>query len=377
MATSIFTLAEFESMANRNSTPSVFAGLAWQQVLARDAAADGQFVYAVKSTGVFCRPSCPSRRPERKNVSFFPTPALAEAAGFRACLRCEPLLTAPKADPQADAIARAANFLTTHAGERTKLDDLAAASGLGKFALQRGFKRVLGVTPGDFAREQRKDRFRNKVRKPRLSITDAVYEAGFGSSSRLYEAIDQTLGMSPTAMKSGGAGETIHCTTTESPLGRLLVATTDRGLCAVLFGDSDPELAIQLREQFPQAVLRSSPTDAFSEAVPFVLSRLTEHPTAQTLPFHVRATAFQQRVWQALLEIPRGETRTYAQIAEAVGSPKAVRAVGTACGSNLLALVIPCHRVVGADGKLTGYRWGTDRKRQLLALEKISAPEQG
>ena len=380
MATLPLTLAEIDSMPNRTSTPSVFAGRAWQQVLARDAAADGQFVYAVKSTGIFCRPSCPSRRPERKNVSFFPTPALAEAAGFRPCLRCEPQRTTPKADPQAQAIAKAASFLTEHAGERTKLDDLAAAAGLGKFALQRGFKRVLGVTPGDFAREQRKDRFRDKVRTPKLSITDAVYEAGFGSSSRLYEGVDQTLGMSPTAMKSGGAGETIHYTTTASPLGRLLVATTDRGLCAVLFGDADAELAIQLREQFPQAVLRpstskeSTATD-LTEAVRFVLSRLTEHPSAQTLPFHVRATAFQQRVWQALLEIPRGQTRTYSQIAEAVGSPKAVRAVGTACGSNLLAVVIPCHRVVGSDGKLTGYRWGTDRKHQLLDLEQIPDKE--
>jgi AraC family transcriptional regulator of adaptative response/methylated-DNA-[protein]-cysteine methyltransferase len=382
MATSIFLSAEFESMAKSTSTPSVFAGRAWQQVLARDAAADGQFVYAVKSTGIFCRPSCPSRRPERKNVSFFPTPALAEAAGFRACLRCEPTRVTPKPDPQAEAIAKAATFLTTHAGQRTKLDDLATASGLGKFALQRGFKRVLGVTPGDFAREQRKGRFREKVRTPQLSITDAVYEAGFGSSSRLYEGVDQTLGMSPTAMRSGGAGETIHYTTTDSALGRLLVATTERGLCAVLFGtsgsDTDADLAIELRGQFPQAVLRLSTSDEqLTEAVAFVLSRLTEHPTAQALPFHVRATAFQQRVWQALLAIPRGETRTYSQIAEAVGSPKAVRAVGSACGSNLLAVIIPCHRVVGSDGKLTGYRWGTDRKRQLLALEKTSAPKQG
>jgi len=189
--------------------------------------------------------------------------------------------------------------------------------------------------------------------------------------------------MSPTAMKSGGAGETIHYTTTNSPLGRLLVATTPRGLCAVLFatGDanSDADLAIQLREQFPQAVLRLSTSDEqLAEAVPFVLSRLTEHPSAQTLPFHVRATAFQQRVWQALLEIPRGQTRTYSQIAETIGSPKSVRAVGTACGSNPLAVVIPCHRVLGSDGKLTGYRWGTGRKRDLLALEAAtSAPKPG
>jgi AraC family transcriptional regulator of adaptative response/methylated-DNA-[protein]-cysteine methyltransferase len=367
-------------MANHNNTtaPPVFAGRAWQQVLERDASADGQFVYAVKSTKIYCRPSCPSRRPERKNVSFFPTPALAEAAGFRACLRCVPASVTPKADPQAAAIAKAAEFLTAHAGERTKLDDLATAAGLGKFALQRGFKRVLGVTPGDFAREQRKERFRDKVRKPKLSITAAVYEAGFGSSSRLYEDVDQTLGMSPTAMKSGGAGETIHYAISDSPLGRLLVATTALGLCAVLFADSDAEAAAELRERFPQAVLRLSGTvrddagleSGLADAVRFVLSHLRETSTAATLPFHVRATAFQQRVWRALLDIPRGETRTYSQIAEAVGSPNAVRAVGTACGSNLLAVVVPCHRVVGADGRLTGYRWGIERKRQLLEMER-------
>jgi AraC family transcriptional regulator of adaptative response/methylated-DNA-[protein]-cysteine methyltransferase len=357
------------------SAPSVFAGLAWQQVLARDASADGQFVYAVKSTGIYCRPSCPSRRPERKNVSFFPTPALAEAAGFRACLRCEPLRTEPKPDIQADAIAKAATFLTEHAGERTKLDDLAASAGLGKFALQRGFKRVLGVTPGEFAREQRKERFRTKVRSPKLKVTDAVYEAGFGSPSRLYESIDATLGMSPTAMKSGGAGEIIHYTTAASPLGRILVATTTRGLCSVLFADTDTTAAIALREQFPQAALRpaTSENPELDEALRFTLSRLTETPTAATLPFHVRATAFQQRVWQALLAIPRGETRTYAQIAEAIGSPSAVRAVGTACGANPLALVVPCHRVVGSDGRLTGYHWGIDRKRHLLELERAEA----
>ena len=386
MATSIFTqpaLTYPAFMPTPNQpAPSVFAGRAWQQVLTRDASADGQFVYAVKSTGIYCRPSCPSRRPERKNVRFYPNPSLAEAAGFRACLRCEPTRTVPKPDTQADAIAKAAAFLSTHAGERTKLDDLATAAGLGKFALQRGFKRVLGVTPGEFAREQRKERFRDKVRKPRPAskspVTDAVYEAGYGSSSRLYEGVAQTLGMSPTAMKAGGAGETIHYALTNSPLGRILVATTARGLCAVLFADTDAEAALNLREQFPQAVLRPSGAGddaALAEAVRFVLSTLTETPTAATLPFHVRATAFQQRVWQALLAIPRGETRTYSQIAETIGSPAAVRAVGTACGSNLLALVVPCHRVVGAGGRLTGYRWGVDRKKQLLDLERKSSLE--
>jgi len=353
------------------AAPAVFAGKAWQQVLARDVRADGQFVYAVKSTGIYCKPSCPSRRPERKNVSFFPTPELAEAAGFRACLRCEPERAEARADPQAGAIAKAAEFLSSHAGERTKLDDLAAAAGLGKFALQRGFKRVLGVTPGEFARAQRKERFRERVRSPKLSVTDAVYEAGFGSPSRLYEGVDATLGMSPTAMKAGGAGETIRYALAQSPLGLVLVGTTERGLCAVLFADSEGEAAVELRERFPQAVLRRDDA-ALAEAVRFVMAQLTETPAAATMRFDVRATAFQQRVWRALLAIPRGETRTYAEIAEAVGSPAAVRAVGTACGANLLAVVVPCHRVVGADGRLTGYRWGVERKRALLALERAS-----
>jgi AraC family transcriptional regulator of adaptative response/methylated-DNA-[protein]-cysteine methyltransferase len=355
--------------------PPVFAGRAWQQVLARDASADGQFVYAVKSTGIYCRPSCPSRRPERKNVSFFSSNELAEAAGFRACLRCEPNRTAPKPDIQAEAIAKAAKFLSSHAGERTKLDDLAEAAGLGKFALQRGFKRVLGVTPGEFAREQRKERFRDKVRNPRPSskspVTDAVYEAGYGSSSRVYEDVDQTLGMSPTAMKAGGAGETIRYALAESPLGRILVGTTERGLCAVLFADFDAAAVAELRERFPQAVLRATAggDETLETAVRFVLASLRENAAAETLPFHVRATAFQRRVWKALLAIPRGETRTYAEVAEAVGLPKAVRAVGTACGANPLAVIVPCHRVVGADGKITGYRWGVERKRALLELE--------
>jgi len=365
-----------KSHSKPNAAPAVFAGKAWQQVLARDIRADGQFVYAVKSTGIYCKPSCASRKPERKNVSFFPNPEQAEAAGFRACLRCEPSRVTPKADPQAPAIAKAAEFLAENAGERTSLTDLATAAGMGKFALQRGFKRVLGVTPGEFAREARLKRFRDRVkpiRKPleqrEETVTEAIYEAGFGSSSRLYEGADATLGMSPTAMKAGGAGETIRYSVATSPLGLMLVATTERGLCAVLFADSDAEAAGELRERFPQAALRKDDA-ALAEAVNFVLGQLHENPSAASLPFHVRATAFQQRVWRALLAIPRGETRTYAQIAEEIGSPKAVRAVGTACGSNLLAVVVPCHRVVGADGRLTGYRWGTERKRQLLEMER-------
>ena len=368
------------SMA-KTSTISTFAGKAWQQVLARDTSADGQFVYAVKSTGVYCRPSCPSRKPERRNVTFFSSNDLAEQAGYRACLRCEPTRIAPKPDPQADAIAKATKLLSSREGGHISLEELARASGLGKFALLRGFKRVLGVSPAEYARQQRRERVRTAL-QPRQrqaqahaertngeSVTDAIYSAGFGSSSRLYENIDATLGMSPTTMKDGGKGETIRYALADSPLGLILVGTTERGLCAVLFADSEGEAAAELRERFPQAVLRRD-DDGLGEAVRYVLASLGESPTAATFPFHVRATAFQQRVWQALLAIPRGETRTYSEIAESIGSPQAVRAVGTACGANQLALVIPCHRVVGSDGSLTGYRWGKERKRQLLEMER-------
>ena len=349
--------------------PPAFAGKAWQQVLARDTAADGQFVYAVKSTGVYCRPSCPSRRPERKNVSFFTSPDAAEAAGFRACLRCEPRRAEARPDPHAPAVARAAELLQAAGGDRVSLDALAAQVGLSRFALLRAFERVLGVTPGEYARQHRRERFGKAVRKPGATVTDAAYAAGFGSSSRVYEGAGQQLGMSPGALKSGGKGETIRWGTADSPLGTLLAASTERGLCAVLFADSPADAAAGLRERFPQAVLRHDDAGLRAE-LQAVLAHLHETPAAATLPVDVRATAFQQRVWEALRAIPRGETRTYAQIAQAIGSPDAVRAVGAACGANPLALVVPCHRVVGAGGKLTGYRWGTERKRKLLELER-------
>ena len=347
----------------------MFAGKAWQQVLARDTGADGRFVYAVKSTGVYCRPSCPSRRPERKNVSFFATPDAAEAAGFRACLRCEPRRVEAREDPQAGAVAAACALLQER--EPMPLEALAREVGLGKFALLRAFDRVLGVSPGEFARTARRERFRTVVRKPDLKVTEAVYEAGFGSASRVYEDASATLGMTPSAMKAGGRGETIQWGVAESPLGMVLAAQTERGLCAVLFADSEGEAAVELRERFPQAVLRRDDAGV-SEALGVVVASLGEKPAAAAMPFDVRATAFQQRVWEALRGIPRGETRTYAQIAEAIGSPKAVRAVGAACGANPLGVVIPCHRVVGAGGKLTGYRWGEERKRQLLEIERGS-----
>jgi AraC family transcriptional regulator, regulatory protein of adaptative response / methylated-DNA-[protein]-cysteine methyltransferase len=359
-------------MTRTNHIPSVFPGKQWQQVLERDASADGQFFYAVKSTGIFCKPSCPSRRPTRKQVQFFPTTDAAQAAGFRACKRCEPERTAPKADPQAGAIAAVTEYLKEHADERTKLADVAKATGVGRLTILRGFKRVLGVSPGQYAKEARLAKFKEKVREPKTRITDAIYEAGFGSSSRLYEKSNAALGMTPRTMREGGAGLLIRYCTAASPLGRMLVATTDVGICSIAFGKNDVELVAGLRERFNKAQLVAAKgnTGWLADAVAFVTSQMGEHPLAATFPLDVRATAFQQRVWKALQEIPRGETRSYSAVAAQLGAPTATRAVAAACGANPVAIAVPCHRVVGKDGSLTGYRWGVERKQKLLAAER-------
>jgi AraC family transcriptional regulator of adaptative response/methylated-DNA-[protein]-cysteine methyltransferase len=363
--------------AGKTAVPSYFPGRQWQQVLGRDASADGQFVYAVKSTKVYCKPSCASRRPARKNVTFFPTPALAEAAGYRACKRCEPERAEAKADPQAAAIAAVTEYMRDHADSeaRTRLADVAKATGVGRLTILRGFKRVLGVSPGQYAKEARLVRFRDKVREPRkvkAPITDAIYEAGFGSSSRLYETSAATLGMTPRVMREGGAGLLIRYCTATSPLGRMLVATTDVGICSIAFGKDDRELVASLREQFSKAQLVTAKgnTGWLAEAVAFVASQLGEHPVAAKFPLDVRATAFQKRVWNALQAIPRGETRSYSELALQLGTPTASRAVAGACGANPVAIAVPCHRVVGKSGALTGYRWGVERKRRLLEAEK-------
>jgi AraC family transcriptional regulator of adaptative response/methylated-DNA-[protein]-cysteine methyltransferase len=376
------------------AVPSLFPGRQWQQVLERDLHADGQFFYAVKSTKIYCRPSCPSRRPDRKNVTFFPTATAAEQAGYRACKRCEPERATPRPDPQAAAIAAATEYLTEHAAERTRLADLAKATGVGPLTLLRGFRRVLGVSPGEFAKAQRVARFKDALRPtahqtprngsprppakpiPVKRITDAIYDAGFGSSSRLYESSDQSLGMTPRVMREGGAGLLIRYTTAASPLGRTLVAATSTGVCAITFGRDDDELIADLRKRFSKAQLvpAKGNTGWLADAVAFVLSQTSEHPLAATFPLDVRATAFQQRVWKALQQIPRGETRSYSAVARELGRPTAVRAVAAACGANPVALAVPCHRVIGQDGSLTGYRWGVERKRKLLAAEAVTRP---
>ena len=378
-----------------HATPSLFPGRQWQQVLARDARADGQFFYAVQSTRIYCRPSCPSRRPARHNVRFFPTAAAAELAGFRACKRCQPDLATPRPDPQAALIARAADYLASHATERTRLADLARTLGVGRLTLLRGFRRVLGVSPGEFARAQRVAHFKDSLRPARppvaslpkplnkpaarankpqpapTRITDAIYDSGFGSSSRLYESSRDSLGMTPRTLRAGGAGLLIRFATAPSPLGRMLAAATDAGICAIAFGRDDAELLADLRQRFNKAQLvpAKGNTGWLAEALAFVLSQTTEHPLAATFPLDVRATAFQQRVWRALQQVPRGQTRSYSALARSLGSPTAARAVAAACAANPVALAIPCHRAIAQDGSLAGYRWGLQRKQKLLAAE--------
>ena len=354
------------TMPTHPKPPSLFAGKAWQQVLARDPKADGQFVYAVKTTRIYCRPGCPSRRPERKNVSFYPSPARAQAAGFRACLRCDPDAATPKADPQITAIDAVSRYLIENASEKTRLKDVSKATGVAPLTILRGFKRVLGVTPREFAKAQRLARFKEKL--PKNTVTEALYDAGFSSSSRLYECAPEALGMTPTALKRGGRGELIRYALADSPLGPLLVAATAQGICQIAFADTPDALLEALSANFPQAALKQMDRE-LSYAVAAVIAALTEASSAQSLPLDVRATAFQTRVWSALQAIPRGETRTYSQLAESLGRPQSVRAVANACAANPLAVLVPCHRVIGKDGSLTGYRWGVGRKRQLLEGE--------
>ncbi|MBS1821858.1 MAG: methylated-DNA--[protein]-cysteine S-methyltransferase [Acidobacteria bacterium] len=347
----------------------------WTQVLERDQTADGTFYYAVRSTGVVCKPSCPSRRPAREHVQFFPTLADALNAGYRTCRRCEPERTSPRPDPQAKLVARVAKHLREHVGERQTMGDIANAAGVDRLALLRAFRRVLGVSPAQYARAQRMERFQQTMRISEMTVTGAIYDAGFGSSSRLYENSNARLGMTPREMRNGASNLTVRYTMTDSPLGRMLVATTEKGICTISFGESDRENEGVLRNRFPNANLveENDSNGWLAGAVEFIASQTSEHPLAATFPLDVRATAFQQRVWKALQLIPRGETRTYSGLAAEMGAPSATRAVAGACAANPVAIVVPCHRVVGKDGSLTGYRWGTDRKRRLLEAEARAA----
>lgn len=338
----------------------------WQAVLRHDIRADGQFFYGVRSTGVYCRPSCPSRRPKRENVAFFTSHHDAERAGLRACRRCAPA-AASLHDRQVAAIRRACTLIE-EAEEPPALKDLAAAVGLSRFHFHRLFKEIVGITPKEYAATHQVKRLQREL-EAGAPVAQAIYEAGYGSSSRAYEQTHRTLGMTPSKFKAGAVGIRIHYVVTRSALGWLLVAATDRGICTIEFGESAEALAERLRCRFPAATLEEGGAElkAWVEAV---TSFITSPARGLHLPLDIQGTAFQRRVWKALQDIPPGTTVSYTAVAEALGQPGAARAVARACASNAIALAIPCHRVVGRNGELSGYRWGVERKRALLERER-------
>lgn len=337
----------------------------WQQVLARDARQDGRFVFAVRTTGVYCRPSCPSRRPRRDSVEFFAGPREAERAGYRACLRCKPT----EMPAQAQYVLRARRLLDQTEHVMT-LAQLSKRVGLSPFHLQRLFKRATGLSPREYQSARRMQHVKAELRK-RGDVTTALYEAGFSSPSRLYESAGRELGMTPGEYGRGGAGRTVSFAIVNSALGLMLVAATERGLCSVRFGDDASELERELREEFHSAELRRDDS-ALKHCVEPLLATLRGERTTIDLPLDVRATAFQKKVWEALRRIPAGETRSYSDVAREIGDSHAVRAVARACATNPVAVAVPCHRVVRSDGDLAGYRWGVERKRKLLEQERAA-----
>lgn len=337
----------------------------WHAVQARDKSFDGQFWFGVRTTGVFCRPGCAARAPKRANVEFFASIEAAEAAGYRACKRCRPL--SASAGGERSALIAEACRLIEEAHEPPRLAELAKRVGLSPFHLQRTFKKALGVSPRGYFESLRRRRLQHQLSRGE-SVTGALYEAGFGSSSRLYEAGDALLGMRPSRYRRGAAGEVVRFTITACPLGFLLVAATERGLCRIELGREEA-LAARVVELFPAAT-RVENDPLLVEAVSSLLAFLADPGASLDLPLDIRGTAFEQRVWSALRAIPPGHTASYRGVAEAIGKPRAARAVARACAANPLALVVPCHRVVASDGSLAGYRWGVERKRRLLAHER-------
>ncbi len=344
---------------------------AWSAVESRDADFDGRFVYAVTSTGIYCRPSCPSRRPRRDRARFFDTTDQAEAAGFRACRRCRP---ENAARPSTDTVRRACTYIEAHLEEGIRLADLADTLGLSRPHLQRLFKAGTGLSIKAYERARRVERLKFWLRQAE-SVTDAVYEAGFGSGSRVYEQANGRLGMTPAAYRRGGTGTSIRYTTAASPLGRLLVAMSERGVCAISLGDDDEALIASLHEELPAAEITHDDR-ALRPTLEAVIAHLNGAQPDLHLPLDVQATAFQELVWQCLRAIPYGITRSYGEVAAALDRPEAARAVAGACSRNRLALAIPCHRVVAGSGAAGGYRWGAERKQALLDRERVQASDE-
>lgn len=342
----------------------------WQAVLARDLQADGVFVYAVRSTGIYCRPSCPSRRPQRAQVSFFEHANAAESAGYRPCRRCVPQESVA---PSSNLVQQVCSYIEAHLDEALTLQRLSEEIHMSQYHLQRVFKQKMGITPRQYVDACRVKQFKTLLRSG-APVTGALYDVGFSSSSRLYERVPDQLGMAPTTYRRGGSGMHITYTLVDSPSGRLLVGATERGICAVYLGDSDEELVEMLTHEYPGAEIRPGERD-LAQWVEVLLNYLEgrEESPHLDLPLDIQATAFQWRVWQALQAIPYGQTRSYGEIAQELGDSRKARAVANACASNSVALLIPCHRVVRGDGVTGGYRWGSARKQRLLALEREAA----
>lgn len=336
----------------------------WSIFVERDGRYDGKIFLAVRTTKIYCRPRCPARSPKRENVRFYLTREGAEAAGYRACKRCKPDQVV--VDPRLATVEAACRHVAGHLDEELTVDLVAAAVGHTAASLQRLFREVTGVALASYVRGQRMDRLRRGL-KGKTDVTYAIYDAGFSSSSRVYERADRELGMTPATYRAGAAGQTLRVVVSDSPLGRVLVARTDKGICSVRLGEDAEALRAEVAAEFPNAELvEDRDGGSIVRAVVDTVVRGTAIPD---LHLDVRGTVFQRRVWEELRRIPRGETRTYAQVAEAIGRPSAVRAVANACAGNQAALVIPCHRVVRSDGGLGGYRWGADRKQAILAAE--------
>lgn len=354
--------ATSSEQAERTGDPD---GSRRRAVATRDKSADGTFVYSVRTTGVYCRPSCPSRAARPENVAFHENCAEAEKAGFRACKRCRPDETG-QAKRHAAAVARACRVIEG-AEELPRLEELAEAAGLSAWHFHRVFKTITGVTPKGYADQRRATRVASQLREEG-TVTRAVYEAGFNAPSRFYESAVARLGMTPKAFKAGGAGVTMRFAVGECSLGSILVAATERGVSAIALGDDPDALARDLQDQFPKAEIVGG--DAAFEALVATVVGFVEAPQrGLDLPLDITGTAFQQRVWEALRKLPYGTTATYAAVAAAIGRPRAFRAVAAACGANRIAVAIPCHRVIHSDGSLSGYRWGVERKRALIARE--------